>query len=270
MTEISWVKFKWDLKKLADFHSPILNGKYTFRTAQKEDLIEIVNTVVAAYETDSIWGKIINDIKPRMTERINTTFSQPQSKYLLIQFENKIVAVSGVSQLHWTNQNLLTGICVAQEHQRKGLGTYLMYQSLLGLRNSGLEIANVYTESGSIADKKIYPLFGSVKIKNAEYLKDRLENPLPIPHNFYYEGKVQSFGIDRFPYATVGVIKSGTYTFSATYEEHVKIIIGKLNVEIPNKGWQLFTEGEVYVIPAGYSFNVKCEKDICYLCEYIK
>jgi hypothetical protein len=47
-----------------------------------------------------------------------------------------------------------------------------MYQSLLSLRNSGLEIANVYMESGSIADKKIYPLFGSVKIKNAEYQKD--------------------------------------------------------------------------------------------------
>src|SRR5450631_4351866 len=196
MTGTSWVKFKWDLKRLTDFPAPVLNKKYCFRTANKNDLTKIVNTVILAYETDSIWGKIINEIKHRMTERINSTFNQPQNKYILIQYENNIVGVSGVSQLHWTNQNLLTGICVANEHQRKGLGTYLMYQSLLSLRNFGLEFAYVYTESDSIADQKIYPLFGSVKIKNAQYLKDPLENPFPIPHNFYYEGKIQSFGID--------------------------------------------------------------------------
>ncbi|UOB16116.1 GNAT family N-acetyltransferase [Abyssalbus ytuae] len=269
MAKTAWVKFKWDLKKITNFSIPVLEKEYSFEVAQEHDLKQIIETVVLAYKTDPIWGKCIGEIKPRMTERINSTFYQPQSKYLLVKYDKEIVAVSGVTQLHWTNQNLLTGICVAKKHQRKGLGTYLMFHSLHSLQNSGLEFANVYTESGSVADKKIYPLFGSVKIENVEYLKDTLENPIPILHNFYYEGKVQSLGIDT-PNATIGVIKAGAYTFSAKYEEHVKILVGQLNVKIPNKEWQLFNVGEVYIIPAGYSFNVQCEQDVCYLCEYIK
>lgn len=178
--------------------------------------------------------------------------------------------MAGISQRHWTNQNLLTGICIAEEHQRKGLGTTLLFQSLISLRNAGLEIATVYTEENSVADKKIYPLFGSVRTSNVEYLKSTIEKPAPIPHNFYYAGNVQSLGIDIEPYSTVGIIKPGAYSFSTDFEEHVKILVGQLNVELPNKGWQLFKENEIYIIPANFSFNVSCSKDVCYLCQYIK
>ena len=79
------------------------------------------------------------------------------------------MAVSGIAKEHWTDQNLLTGICVLPEHQRKGLGRYLLGLSLLRLKEMGVQKAQVYTESGSLADKKIYPIFGSHREEGVRY-----------------------------------------------------------------------------------------------------
>ena len=79
------------------------------------------------------------------------------------------MAVSGIAKEHWTDQNLLTGICVLPEHQRKGLGRYLLGLSLLRLKEMRLQKAQVYTESGSLADRKIYPIFGSHREEGVPY-----------------------------------------------------------------------------------------------------
>lgn len=89
--------------------------------------------------------------------------------YLVARRGKKFVAVSGIAKEHWTDQNLLTGICVLPEHQRKGLGRYLLGLSLLRLKQMGLRKAQVYTESGSLADKKIYSLYGSQREEDVRY-----------------------------------------------------------------------------------------------------
>jgi len=49
------------------------------------------------------------------------------------------------------------------------LGKYLLGLSLGRLRAMGLRQARVYTENGSLADRKVYPLFGSVREEDVEY-----------------------------------------------------------------------------------------------------
>jgi N-acetylglutamate synthase-like GNAT family acetyltransferase len=108
-------------------------------------------------------------ISARMTERIETTLGSENADYLVARREGEIVAASGVAAEHWTEQNLLTGICVLPEHQRKGLGRHLLGLSLLRLKQMGLRHAQVYTEAGSLADGKIYPLFGSRREEGVRY-----------------------------------------------------------------------------------------------------
>jgi len=104
-----------------------------------------------------------------MTKRINETLGATGCHYVVAEFNGQIVGVSGVSRSHWTDQNLLTGICVAPEHQRRGLGAYLLAASLRCLRDMGLVAAKVYTEAGSLADQKIYPRFGSQREEGVQY-----------------------------------------------------------------------------------------------------
>lgn len=104
-----------------------------------------------------------------MSKRVETTLGQNDAAYLVIGWKNRIVAVSGIASEHWTDQNLLTGICVVPEHQRRGIGRYLLSLSLLHLKQMGLVKAQVYTELDSLADQKIYPLFGSQRELGVHY-----------------------------------------------------------------------------------------------------
>jgi len=108
-------------------------------------------------------------ITSRMTERVARAFESSDSDGICATHRSQVIAISGVAESHWTGQDLLTGICVLPEHQRRGLGICLLGASLNWLRDRGLEAAPVFTEEGSIADAKVYPQFGSERIRGVEY-----------------------------------------------------------------------------------------------------
>ena len=162
-----WVRFTWSLADLnLDVPTPT---PYRCRSAKRGEAAEILSVVLAAYASDPVWNELLDGIRTRMAARIRETLGAAGSQYIVAELNNSIVAVSGVARSHWTDQNLLTGLCVAPEHQRKGLGTHLLAASLLSLRDMGLATAQVYTESGSLADRKLYPLFGSRREGGVEY-----------------------------------------------------------------------------------------------------
>lgn len=165
--DVIWVRFTWRLHDL-DVSVTAPNG-YRFRPAVAGEVEEVTRVVLSAYASDPVWKDLFSGIRDRMTKRINETLGATGCHYVVAEFNGRIVAVSGVSRSHWTDQNLLTGICVAPEHQRRGLGTYLLAASLLCLRDMGLVAAKVYTEAGSLADRKIYPRFGSQREEGVQY-----------------------------------------------------------------------------------------------------
>jgi GNAT superfamily N-acetyltransferase len=142
---------------------------YRFRAARADELDDVIRVVLSAYASDPVWAPLLRGITDRMTKRIRATLGAADSPYVVAELDSGIVGVSGTARAHWTDQNLLTGICVAPEHQRKGLGRYLLATSLLGLRELGLATARVYTEAGSLADRKIYPLFDSTREAGVDY-----------------------------------------------------------------------------------------------------
>jgi N-acetylglutamate synthase-like GNAT family acetyltransferase len=165
--DVVWVRFTW---RLPDLHVDVLAPPgYRFRAARADELDDVIRVVLSAYASDRVWRALLAGIKDRMTKRIRATLAAPDSHYVAAEFNGSIVAVSGIARAHWTDQHLLTGICVAPAHQRKGLGRYLLAASLLWLRELGLVTAKVYTEAGSLADRKIYPLFGSTREEGVDY-----------------------------------------------------------------------------------------------------
>jgi len=90
-----------------------------------------------------------------------------------------------------------------------------------------------------------------------------------VNHNVYFEGKVQSLGLETTKgKATVGVMKPGAYTFSASSPEKMIIISGILEVDLNGTEFIPFTDQQEFDVPAGTSFNVRCAADVAYLCYY--
>ena len=90
-----------------------------------------------------------------------------------------------------------------------------------------------------------------------------------VEHNVYFEGKVQSLGLhtDKGK-ATVGVMKKGSYTFSASVPERMKVVSGVLDVKLKDSEYKKYHEQDEFEVAAGTSFDVICEDDVAYICFY--
>ncbi len=90
-----------------------------------------------------------------------------------------------------------------------------------------------------------------------------------VSHNVYFEGKVQSLGLDTAKgKATLGVMKKGTYTFSTSSPEKMVIIAGVMDVKLPDGTFKTYAEQQEFDVAAGASFDVICDGDVAYLCYY--
>lgn|GEM_PF-3572780 len=161
------MRFRWPLKG-RQFAVPLPSG-YEIRLVRKDEATSATRVVVDAYASDPVWRSMMPSITSRMTERVARAFDSSDSGVICATHRSQVIAISGVAESHWTGQNFLTGICVLPQHQRRGVGNCLLGASLTWLRDRGLEAAQVVTEEGSIADAKVYPRFGSERIRGVEY-----------------------------------------------------------------------------------------------------
>lgn len=90
-----------------------------------------------------------------------------------------------------------------------------------------------------------------------------------ISHNIYFDGKVQSLGLNTEKgKATVGVMKKGTYTFSASSPEVMVVVSGILKVKQNDGTYTSYKASEKFNVAAGSSFEVECDTDAAYICYY--
>jgi uncharacterized protein YaiE (UPF0345 family) len=90
-----------------------------------------------------------------------------------------------------------------------------------------------------------------------------------VSHNVYFDGAVQSLGLATTAgRATIGVMKKGTYVFSASSPEKMVIISGVLKVKLADSDVQEYIAQEAFDVAAGGSFEVSCDNDVAYLCYY--
>jgi len=90
-----------------------------------------------------------------------------------------------------------------------------------------------------------------------------------ISHNTYFEGNVQSLGLETADgKATLGVMKKGTYTFSTSSPEKMVVISGTMEVKLKEGDHKIYKEQDEFDVAANTSFEVKCDSDVAYLCYY--
>jgi uncharacterized protein YaiE (UPF0345 family) len=90
-----------------------------------------------------------------------------------------------------------------------------------------------------------------------------------MKHNVYFDGRVQSLGFDGpGGAASVGVIATGTYSFTTTGAEQVIVLSGSLVVRLPGEDWRSVHAPGAYVVPAATTFEVSASADVSYLCRF--
>ncbi|MDP5134335.1 pyrimidine/purine nucleoside phosphorylase [Rheinheimera baltica] len=88
--------------------------------------------------------------------------------------------------------------------------------------------------------------------------------------NQYFDGNVASiaFAGEQLP-ATVGVMAPGEYEFGTSQHEVMTVVSGALTVLLPGaNGWQTFSRGQQFEVPANVKFQLQVAVDTAYLCTY--
>lgn len=94
---------------------------------------------------------------------------------------------------------------------------------------------------------------------------------MPVKHNTYFEGAVQSLGLPtERARATVGVIEpGGEYSFAAAEEEHLRVLEGTFRFCPDGGEWRDYVPDQICTIPAGTHFKIAAgERPVAYICYY--
>jgi len=87
------------------------------------------------------------------------------AKMLVAEKEEKIVGVNGIiSERNSGKGRFFTGIVVAPNYRRQGIGSLLLHRTLLDLKKEGLRCAEVETIQGIPAAKYLYSKYGGETI----------------------------------------------------------------------------------------------------------
>ena len=157
---IQHVRFDWDLTKIPLQPIP-LPPKHEIKVStdavvdslwegmQKAFLNEKGWIIQLEAHLDQLRRKIFPDGKPLAEMDI-----------LVLQHGARVVGVSALLAKAEEPVQLLSGVVLDYEYQRRGLGTALLQASLRHLADRGLERASVITREGVTAARFLYPKFG--------------------------------------------------------------------------------------------------------------
>ena len=157
-----WVQYSWDLARLPA-EAPKLDSRYTVEAATLDDRELLQAAMSRSVSMEPAWS---DDMTPRIKlvdEIINVSFPVGEASFVAVKHGSRIIAAAAIREAADKISNLPLGVCVLNEYRCRGLGTFLLYESLRRLCDRGLDTARLVTKKGLPADKFLYPKFSSVR-----------------------------------------------------------------------------------------------------------
>ena len=157
-----WVQYSWDLARLPA-EAPKLNPRYTAEAATLDDRPLLQAAVSRSVSMEPAWSDDMTARIKLSDEIINIAFPAGEAAFVAIKHGARIIAAAAIRESADKISNLPLGVCVLNEYRCRGLGTFLLYESLRRLCDRGVETARLVTKKGLPADKFLYPKFGSTR-----------------------------------------------------------------------------------------------------------
>ena len=158
-----WVQFTWNLKTLPA-EVVKLPTRYTVESATLDDRNLLLAAVSRSMSMEPAWS---DDLAARVKlaeEIIQTALPAGEVVFVAIKHGQRIIGTAAIRDAGDKISNLPLGVCVLNEYRCRGLGTFLLHESLRRLKERGLDEARVVTRKGLPADRYLYPKFGSERV----------------------------------------------------------------------------------------------------------
>lgn len=155
-----WVRFAWDLRELPT-PAPRIDPHYRIRHAVSEEEETVRKIVFKAFSLDMDWSDSLKIMGGGLERRLDRIFAEKEVPCLVITHGTRIIASSALDLLPESDSHLITGPCVLSEYRNRGLGSALLYHSLVALRDAGLLRAFGVSRESVPAAKFLYPKFQS-------------------------------------------------------------------------------------------------------------
>jgi ribosomal protein S18 acetylase RimI-like enzyme len=158
-----WVQFTWNLSKLPAA-SPKLDARYAAEAATPEDRALLLAAVTRSMSMEPAWSDDLA-ARVRLAEGIIANeWPAGEVTFIAIKHGARIIGASAIRDSGDKVSNLPLGVCVLNEYRCRGLGSYLLHESLRRLKERGLEEARLVTRKGLPADRFLYPKFGGERV----------------------------------------------------------------------------------------------------------
>ena len=157
-----WVQFAWNLSSLPK-DAPKIDPRYVAEAAVLEDRALLGAAVHRSLSMEPAWS---DDLAARVKltdEILQSAFPAGEVAFVVIRHGARIIGASALRDAGDQISSLPLGVCVLNEYRCRGLGTYLLYDSLRRLRDRGLKEVRHVTKKGLPADRYLYPKFGSTR-----------------------------------------------------------------------------------------------------------
>jgi ribosomal protein S18 acetylase RimI-like enzyme len=161
MRLVRWKRYTWDLAQLPKFE-PRIASYFTIRTASRDEEKTVRSVIFAAFGLDTAWGDSFKSVRGFIESQLTSSFIHKAVPCLVITHGVRIIAASALNVNEDAPTNLVSGPCVLSEYRSRGLGTTLLYESLMHLKTAGLAKANGICKDAVPAGRFVYPKFGSV------------------------------------------------------------------------------------------------------------
>jgi ribosomal protein S18 acetylase RimI-like enzyme len=158
-----WVQFTWKLKALAA-ETAKLASRYSAESATLDDRDLLLAAVTRSMSMEPAWSDDLSAREKLAEEIIQTAFPAGEVAFIAIKHGTRIIGASAIRDAGDKVSNLPLGVCVLNEYRCRGLGTFLLHESLRRLKERGLDEARLVTRKGLPADRFLYPKFGGERV----------------------------------------------------------------------------------------------------------
>lgn len=174
MFKPTWVQFTWDLTALPT-NAPTLESRYTLNSATTADAELLDAAITRSYTMEQGWSNHLHLRLAQIRRSIQEDLPTGKTNFIVIRHGARIIAGSGIREQGDATINFVTGVCVLNEYRCRGLGTFLLHESLRQLREKGLKTAHAITKKGVTAERFLYTKFGGKASTPAEELVKEME-----------------------------------------------------------------------------------------------
>lgn len=159
MLKPTWVQFTWDLASLPST-APTLESRYVVNSATVADAELLEAAIERSYTMEQAWNNHLHLRLAQIRRAIHEDLPTGKTNFIVIRHGARIIGGSGIQEHDNTPNNFVTGVCVLNEYRCRGLGSFLLFESLRQLRDKGLKTAHAITKKGVTAERFLYPKFG--------------------------------------------------------------------------------------------------------------